>query len=96
MIFPELPRRILWPEQIIDSTAKTPLHCEEQTTGIDIELWFEQHGLPSKRTDPAARVNSKEGTQINWWAKDAVEFYALCTAIVCWTVFWYGSHRGIW
>lgn len=105
MIFPELPRRIFGPEQITDSAAKTnvgpctakaPLHCEEQTTGIDIELWFEQHGLPSLRTDPAAMVGPARGTQINWWARDAVEFYALCVAMILWIVYWYGVHHGAW
>lgn len=76
--------------------AKAPLHSQEQTTSIDIEAWFEQHGLPSKRIDPAAQVHSAGGKPIDWLAKDALEFYALSVAMICWTVYWYGVHRGAW
>jgi hypothetical protein len=93
MIFPHVPRQYTWQ---LEAQPKTPLHSVQEPETVDIELWFEQHGLPSKRTDPAAGVYTSSREPIDYWAKDAVEFYALCVLIVCWTMYWWGTHHGVW
>ena len=97
MIFPDIPKRYRLQEPrvepIIDK-PKTPLHIAEQEHTMDIELWFEQHGLPSKRTDPAALPRTQG--QIDWLAQDAWEFYCLCTVIMVWIGYWWGVHHGVW
>ena len=89
MIFPDLPRTYQL-NQGLDALAieqaQAPLHMEEPEHTVDIELWFEQRGLPSTRTDPAA-LSGVQGP-IDWLAKDAWEFYALCVGIVCWIMYW--------
>ena len=93
MIFPELPKRYQWiqtsPELVTDE-VKTPLRA------IDVEQWFAEHGLPNMHTDPAALVHSRTQEPIDWLAQDAWEFYTLCVAMVCWTVYWWGVHHGTW
>lgn len=102
MIFPEIPKRHLWitysPELVAEHTtqAKTPLQPVEQTKTVDIEQWFKDHGLPSTRVDPAALSKHSGGEPIDWWGRDAVEFYALCIMMVVWIVYWYGVHHGAW
>lgn len=100
MIFPELPKRSTWLYTATDNTAhsvETPLRGLEETvqpSKITVEEWWIKHGLA---TDPAAGLrHSTTKEPINWWAKDAIEFYALCIGMVCWIVFWYGTHRGLW
>ena len=102
MIFPELPRRYSWIETNTELIAehsvdvKTPLHSEEETRGqsrITVEEWWIKHGLA---TDPAALVQHSQGEPVDWWARDAIEFYAVCVTMVCWTVYWYGVHHGAW
>ena len=102
MIFPDLPKHYTWmqhaPEltQNRTPTVETPLRSLEDVTGqskITVEEWWIKHGLA---TDPAAGSSRNTEESIDWWAKDALEFYALCTAMVCWCVYWYGVHRGVW
>lgn len=103
MIFPELPRRTYFHTA---TTVKTPLHRSTQSSdlpgveatteskAIDVDDWFRQHGLA---TDPAASTLMPRHTgPIDWFARDAWEFYALCTAMITWIVYWYGVHRGAW
>jgi hypothetical protein len=100
MIFPELPRRQQYEQQQVHSTAdsiKTPLRSVEDTAGssrITVEEWWIKHGLA---TDPAAALsrNYKEDP-IDWLARDAIEFYALCTSMIVWIAYWLGIHRGWW
>jgi len=94
MIFPELPRR----QQLLTlNTIKTPLRSveePEQDPKITVEEWWIQHGLA---TDPAVsptRTNRNE--PIDWFARDAIEFYILCISMAFWIVYWYGVHRGVW
>jgi hypothetical protein len=105
MIFPDLPKHYSWmqtaPELLqnrtgIHTLTETPLRGLEDVAGqskITVEEWWIKHGLA---TDPAAVSRHSEGEPINWWAKDALEFYALCVTMVCWIVYWYGVHRGLW
>lgn len=111
MIFPHLPKHYEWimraPElQVtthdytdIDESqhcAKTPLHnyTELREPGrITVEEWWIKHGLA---TDPAAAPRRNTEEPIDWLAKDALEFYALCLGILCWIVYWYGLHHGAW
>lgn len=79
------------------ATVKTPLRESAEPTGpsrITVEEWWIKHGLAQ---DPAASsARSWENSKIDWWAKDAVEFYALCAGMICWIVYWYGVHTGAW
>lgn len=109
MIFPHIPKHYLWlqtaPELLnkLNTTyTKTPLRDEHssnavtQTTEskVDIQQWWIDHGLA---TDPAAvSTHSATGEPVDWLAKDAIEFYALCLAMIGWIVYWYGVHRGVW
>lgn len=103
MIFPDLPKHYTWQqyskELVLDTvtTVKTPLHGVEETAGpsrISVEEWWIAHGLA---TDPAAIPTHRSRNEpIDYWAKDALEFYALCLGIVCWIVYWYGVHHGAW
>lgn len=103
MIFPELPKRNPWLTHCMHNTLetvhiqKTPLRGNENTKELskkDIEAWWIKHGLA---TDPAAIPTHRSRNEpIDYWAKDAVEFYALCTGIVCWIVYWFGVHHGVW
>lgn len=106
MIFPELPRRYRFELLTVEHststiqtnvgprTAKAPLHGVETVTAqsrIDREQWWRDHGLT---TDPAA--HSRHSEPIDWLARDAIEFYLLCTGMLAWCVYWYGVHRGVW
>lgn len=102
MIFPQLPKRYSWiqhsPELVTEHSVdvKTPLHSIVEPTGssrITVEEWWIKHGLA---TDPAALSKHSGGEPIDWWARDAWEFYTLCAGIVCWIVYWYGVHHGAW
>ncbi len=94
MIFPELPRRY---HVSTLNIVKTPLHEVEEIVvpqAVNVDEWFRQHGLA---TDPAAGSYTPRSKEpINWFARDAWEFYALCTAMTVWIVYWYGIHRGLW
>ncbi len=93
MIFPELPKRMNFEQA---DTVKTPLHSVEveQTQGrITVEEWWIKHGLA---TDPAALPSRSREEPIDWLAKDAWEFYALCAAMLGWIVYWRGIHIGAW
>ena len=93
MIFPELPKRMNFEQA---HTVKTPLHVieePEQLGRITVEEWWVKHGLA---TDPAALSSRSHGEPIDWWGRDAGEFYALCTAMLCWIVYWRGIHIGAW
>lgn len=99
MIFPDLPKHYQWqqtaPELSMNNSidtvqAKAPLRGSGQT---NVETWLEQHGYS---TGPAAVSSRNTEEPIDWLAKDAWEFYALCVAMVCWIIFWYGVHTGAW
>lgn len=105
MIFPDLPKHYSWmqtaPELLQNRTgmhelAETPLRGLEETTGssrITVEEWWIKHGLA---TDPAAAPSRSAQEPVDFWSKDAWEFYLLCAAMICWIVYWYGIHRGVW
>lgn len=100
MIFPHVPKpwAAQWPTQpepasvdsIEQAVVETPLR------GLDIEQWFAAHGLPHNATDPAAGSCRNTEEPIDWFAKDAWEFYLLCIGMLIWIVYWYGVHRGVW
>ena len=99
MIFPELPKRLrfeLPTREHSTNTVQTPLHGVEDVTAqsrIDREQWWRDHGLS---TDPAAAPLRSREEPIDWLARDAIEFYLLCTGMLAWCVYWYGVHRGVW
>lgn len=97
MIFPELPKKHAWQQSVVTSTVETPLRESTEPTGssrITVEEWWIKHGLA---TDPAASsTRSRENLTIDWFSKDAVEFYALCVAMIAWCVYWRGVHIGAW
>lgn len=96
MIFPELPKKHAWQQPIAASTVETPLRGVEDDTGqsrITVEEWWIKHGLA---TDPAAAPSRNPEEPIDWLARDALEFYALCVTMVCWIAYWYGVHLGAW
>lgn len=94
MIFPELPRRTEFYSRTI---VKTPLHKIEPVVSqpkIDVDEWFRTHGLA---TDPAAvPYIPRSNEPINWWARDALELYALITVYAVWLAYWLGVHREWW
>lgn len=102
MIFPDLPKRINFEQANTYEahealmTVETPLRGVEQATtssGITVQEWWIKHGLA---TDPAAMSSRNPEEPIDYWAADAWEFYALCTAMLCWIVYWWGLHHGAW
>lgn len=102
MIFPQLPKRYSWiepePDPVTEPSTdvKTPLQCLAEPTGssrITVEEWWIKHGLA---TDPAALANSRTQEPIDWWGRDAIEFYALCIGMACWCVYWWGVNHGAW
>jgi hypothetical protein len=102
MIFPHLPKHYEWimraPELQVTTIdyAETPLHDPTEPTGssrITVEEWWIKHGLAR---DPAAAPLRSRQEPIDWLARDALEFYALCLGILCWIVYWYGVHHGAW
>ncbi len=99
MIFPDLPKHYQWmqtaPELEQNRTAEdhsvqAPLRGPQR---ISADEWFEQHGF---NVGPAAGSARNPKEPIDWLARDAWEFYALCLAMVCWIVYWYGAHLGAW
>ena len=109
MIFPDLPKHYQWqhsaPELIQNRdpvlehvqanvgpcTAKAPLRGPR---GITAEEWLVERGYS---VGPAAGSRERaEKESINWFAQDALEFYALCAGMLCWIVYWYGVHVGLW
>jgi len=105
MIFPDLPKHYQWMQTAPElaqnrhvelATVKTPLrgleHDKEQSK-ITAEEWWQKHGLAK---DPAAVSSRIEKEPIDWLARDAWEFYALCIGMLCWIVYWYGVHSGAW
>ncbi len=79
MIFPQL-RKEAKPRQDFEQTAVIAPAVITQT---------ETH---SEKTRIAARPRQPE--PIDWWARDAWEFYAIVLFMICWMVFWYGVHTG--
>jgi hypothetical protein len=84
MIFPELPKKY---KQQIELTAvqntETPLRWNS-VKDTDI-------------LDPAANsTETLENSSIDWFARDAWEFYAVCVSLAVWITYWLGVHRGTW
>jgi hypothetical protein len=108
MIFPELPRHhYLWIQQsannlhvhndeldIQQNTVNDTVHTKTPLQGSALDEWMIARGYWQQPTDPAAALDKNQ--PINWLAKDAWEFYALCTIMTAWIVVWYGIHRGVW
>jgi hypothetical protein len=96
MIFPDLPKHYSWLPKLEQNTlsevhtAKAPLRGFADMT---IDEWFDQHGYS---VGPAAASERTTIEPINWLAPDAIEFYVLCLAMICWVVYWYGAHIGSW
>ena len=105
MIFPDLPRHhYFWMQQqdqtyfetnsidsvdsVPDTTTKAPLQ------GPALEQWLADHSYYPYALGPAARPSYNE--PIDWFARDALEFYALCMGLAAWIVYWYGFHRSLW
>lgn len=93
MIFPQLPKRYVANDPIGPQAPLREIAATVEKPEVDIEAWWIKHGLA---TDPAAGLYRSSNEPIDYWSKDALEFYALCTAIVCWIAYWYGVHRGLW
>ncbi len=95
MIFPELPKR--YNLTLKPPSVQTPLRgieVQEEPAKITVEEWYIKHGLAG---DPAAgKYTPRTKEPIDWFARDAGEFYLLCAAMTVWIVYWYGSHRGWW
>ncbi len=94
MIFPELPRHYYGYNTVHTETPLRGLEETKELSRITVEEWYIKHGLA---TDPAAapsRISSKE--PIDWFARDAIEFYAVCVIMTAWITVWLGVHRGWW
>jgi hypothetical protein len=93
MIFPDRPKRIDLTRastyETVDTvdTVETPLRCLAETVelnGVSAANWR----IGAK--DPAAI------DPIDWFARDAWEFYLLCVCMIAWCTYWLGVHRGTW
>jgi hypothetical protein len=90
MIFPDRPKRIDFTRASTDETVdtvETPLRCLAETVelnGVSAANWR----MGAK--DPAAV------SKIDWFARDAWEFYLLCVCMITWCTYWLGVHRGTW
>ena len=106
MIFPELPKRFnqqfitqetIPTEPTVEDTetvqANGPCIAKAPLRGITVEEWWQQHGLATDTLGPAA---SSSREPIDWLARDAWEFYALCVMMTAWVAYWLGLHRGWW
>ena len=99
MIFPDLPKHYQWmqtaPELVQNRTAE--VHTVQAPlqgfAGMTVDEWFDQHGYS---VGPAAGSARNPEEPIDWLARDAWEFYALCIGMLCWIVYWYGVHMGAW
>jgi hypothetical protein len=99
MIFPDLPKRINFEQAHtyeapapyeLASSVQTPLRASAPLTA---DQWFVQQGYS---IDPAAQSSRNPEESIDWLARDAWEFYTLCTAMIAWIVYWWGLHHGAW
>lgn len=99
MIFPQLPRRIVYEPTVRDPVSKVDNIRSVDSVQAPLRPLTADHGFEQQghSTGPAAGSsrNYKEDP-IDWFARDAIEFYALCTVMTVWIVYWYGVHRGAW
>jgi hypothetical protein len=105
MIFPDLPKHYSWQQTQpkLEQNTLSEVHTVQANTGpkaplrgfadMTIDEWFDQHGYS---VGPAAASERTTIEPINWLAPDAIEFYVLCLAMICWFVYWYGAHIGSW
>jgi hypothetical protein len=96
MIFPDLPKRknfIIEPK-IQQTTIDLKPTSDEPKPAVDVEQWMIEHGWINQVTSAANTRPKNE--PIDWFARDAWEFYLLCTGMLGWIVYWYGVHRGVW
>ena len=99
MIFPQLPRRIVYEPTVRDPVSKVDsvrkIHSiQAPLRPLTADHGFEQQGYS---TGPAAGFLKKSSHEpIDWSSRDSVEFYAICAALVVWMGYWNGLHRGLW
>lgn len=100
MIFPDLPKHYTWQHTVPElAENRDPVLAQAQAPlrgsgNLTVDEWLEQRGYS---VGPAAGSRENRGIEpIDWFAKDALEFYALCVAMVCWTIYWWGIHHGAW
>lgn len=96
MIFPDMPKkRNFWTQPQIDQVNQAaeimlakmhpaPIADPEPPQHKTIEEWWVEHGL-----SPASVPGSSHSGPVDWFARDAWEFYFLCVGIVAWVAYWY-------
>jgi hypothetical protein len=90
MIFPDLPKRPeFWNPPPIEPPA---IVQEAQPKKINAEEWWIAHGLAPE----SQQTVSLRSGPIDWFGRDAWEFYFLCAGMIAWIAYWYGVHRGAW
>lgn len=93
MIFPDRLRNTRFAQAQLN---KAPLRKNEElclNKELTADDWFEQQGFT---VGPAAGSSQNPKESIDWWSRDAGEFYLLCTCMIAWCVYWLGVHRGAW
>lgn len=104
MIFPDMPKKQnFWTQQQIDQVNQAAeimlakmrpaptADPEPVVSQMSVDEWWAKHGLNTESPIPQQRTGP-----IDWFARDAWEFYLLCTGMLAWIVYWYGVHRAIW
>ena len=97
MIFPDMPKRQnFWtPTQIVQINswaeqrqvkvqAVEPEHIEHKVSSVSVEEWWQAHGLSAASTS-----GQRASGPINWFARDAWEFYTLFVFMIAWVAYWY-------
>ena len=105
MIFPQLPRRIVYEHTVRDPVSKVDsvqsvgnVHSVHSVQAplrpLSADHGFEQQGYS---TGPAAGFLKKRSHEpIDWTSRGSWEFYMLVCALVFWMGYWNGVHRGLW
>jgi hypothetical protein len=103
MIFPELPRHYYNQKQSdilhyqankLNSQVDNTLEPKTPLQGSALDEWMIAKGYWQQPTDPAAGYRNSD--PVDWFARDAIEFYALCIIMTVWISVWLGIHRGWW
>lgn len=105
MIFPELPRHhhfysqqqtdiIHYQANKLHNNIDYSVELKTPLRGSTIDQYMASKGWIQLSTDPAAAYPNSD--PVDWFAKDAWEFYALCVFMVAWISVWLGIHRGWW
>ena len=96
MIFPDLPKRPqfwtntqintvnAWAEQAMTKMQPASQADPKSNKPMTIEQWWVAHGI-----SPVLGPGARHSGPIDWFARDAWEFYFLCAFMIAWVGYWY-------